>query len=55
MTYEELRATVKAKASSGIPMQSVIEKFVPEGKPVRLSSVPKSKWAELLEELSDAK
>ena len=54
LTYEDVRAAVKAKAASGVPMQPVIEKFVPNGKPVKLSSVPKTKWAELMKELEDA-
>lgn len=54
ITYEDLRAAVKEKAASGKPMQPVIEKYVPEGKPVRLSSVPKERYAELMKELYNA-
>lgn len=54
ITYEDLRAAVKEKAASGKPMQPVIEKYVPDGKPIKLSSVPKARYAELMEELNNA-
>lgn len=54
ISYEDLRAAVKEKAASGKPMQPVIEKYVPDGKPVKLSSVPKARYAELMKELNNA-
>ena len=54
LTAESVRARLKEAAQAGIVIQPIIAKYVPEGKPEKFSSVPASKYEELMEELNNA-
>lgn len=54
LTAEAVRDRLKIAAANGILIQPIIAKFVPDGKPQKFSSVPADKYAELMEELTNA-
>lgn len=54
-TSEEVRSLLADITSQGVLVRPIIEKYVPEGKPVKFSSIPKDKYPALVKELEDAK
>lgn len=53
-TREEVRAVLDEAKNRGTILRPIIEKFVPEGAPVKFSSIPASRYKELVEELNNA-
>ena len=54
-TKEQVRSLLADAASRGTLIQPIIAKFVPEGKPMRLSSVPTECYPDLVQEVYNAK
>lgn len=54
-TKETVRSLLADAASKGTLIQPIIAKFVPEGKPMRLSSVPPECYPDLVQEVYNAK
>ena len=54
LTKDTVRARLQGASEKGVHIQPIIAKFVPEGKPVRFSSVPESEYTALVKELYDA-
>ena len=54
LTKDVVRARLQGASEKGVHIQPIIAKFVPEGKPVRFSSVPESEYTALVKELYDA-
>lgn len=54
LSKEVVRARLQGASEKGVHIQPIIAKFVPEGKPVRFSSVPESSYNALVKELYDA-
>ena len=53
-TREEVRAVLDEAKNRGTILRPIIEKFVPEGAPVKFSSIPAARYKELVEELNNA-
>lgn len=53
-TKEEVREMLSNASKNGIQIQPIIAKYVPDGKPVKFSEVPQSKYPELVEEINNA-
>lgn len=53
-TREEVRAVLDEAKNRGTILRPIIEKFVPAGAPVKFSSIPASRYKELVEELNNA-
>ena len=51
-TREEVRAVLDEAKNRGTILRPIIEKFVPEGAPVKFSSIPAARYKELVEELN---
>lgn len=54
LTAEVVRERLKTAAKNGVVIQPIVEKYVPEGKPKKFSSVPVDKYPELMEEINNA-
>lgn len=55
LNKEQLRAMLVDAANNGVQIQPILEKFIPEGKPLKFSEIPSSRYAELEEELRNAR
>ena len=55
LTKESVRDLLKKKAAEGVLIQPIMEKFIPEGKPSKFSSIKASDYEALVKELNDAK
>ena len=53
-TKEFVRALLADAASRSVLIQPIIAKFVPDGKPMKLSSIPVSSYPKLVEEVRNA-
>lgn len=54
LTKDVVRARLQGASEKGVHIQPIIAKFVPDGKPIRFSSVPESDYTALIKELYDA-
>ena len=54
LTKDVVRARLQGASEKGVHIQPIIAKFVPDGKPIRFSSVPESEYTALIKELYDA-
>lgn len=50
-TAEYVRGLLSAVSAGGTPVQPLVKKYTPEDKPVKFSSIPVSRYPELVEEL----
>jgi len=54
-TKEEVRSILSSASKSGVQIQPIIAKFVPDGKPVKFSEVPMAMYTQLVEEINNAR
>lgn len=54
-TKEAVRQMLSDASQNGIQIRAIISKYVPEGADAKFSSVPKSRYNEIVKELRDAK
>lgn len=54
-TKESVRGMLAEASHNGVMIQPIIEKFVPEGRPIKFSEIPQNKYPELVEELNNAR
>ena len=54
LTSEEVRALIANASANGIVIKPIIQKFVPDGKPIKFSSIPQDAYAELVKEIENA-
>ena len=55
LTKEKVRAMLKEAAESGVLVQDIMLKFIPQGKKATFSSIKASDYPALVKELEDAK
>lgn len=54
-TKEAIRELLTTASKQGVKIQPIMEKYIPEGKPNKLSSIPSDSYAALAQEIENAR